>query len=192
MPRTRIRRLHRGEVSAVAAVLDGLSPASRIRRFHAPVTHLTPSLTRALTNVDDHRHVAFVAEIREWGRRVPIGIARYVREPDDSAELAIAVVDRYQGTGIGTRLLHRLIRHASEHGVQELHGDLLADNEPVRRLLTRLLPTARFTTDGPILRMTSTIGPAPITVEDILADLGQGQPPSAPTAPSSTTPACAV
>lgn len=176
MTRTRIRRLHRDEIAVVAAVLDGLSPASRIRRFHAPVTRLSPSMSRALTDVDDHRHVAFVAEVRERGRRVPVGIARYVREADDSAELAIAVVDRHQGTGIGTRLMRHLVRHAREHGVRELRGDLLADNEAVRRLLAKVLPAARFAGDGHIVHMTSVVDPSPITVEDVLADLGQHHP----------------
>lgn len=181
MSRTRIRRLHRHEIAAVAAVLDGLSPASRIRRFHAPVTRLSPSLARALTDIDDHRHVALVAEVRERGRRVPVGIARYVREPDDSAELAIAVVDRSQGIGIGTRLMRQLVRHAMDHGVRELRADLLADNEAIQRLLTKVLPATRFTADGHVLRMTSLLDPSPITVEDVLADLGQDQPRQATT-----------
>lgn len=175
MPRTHIRRLRRDEVATVTAVLDGLSPASRVRRFHAPVTHLTPSLARVLTDVDDDRHVALVAEVRERGRRVPVGIARYVREPDGSAEVAIAVVDRWQGTGIGTQLMRRLVRHATANGVQELKAELLADNEPVRRLLKKVLPATRFASDGRVVRMTSLLDPSPITVEDVLADLDRDQ-----------------
>jgi acetyltransferase len=160
-------------------VFDGLSPASRVRRFHAPVKQLTPRALAALLAVDGDRQVAFVAETGRGRRRVPVGIARYVREPDGSAEIAICVVDRAQGRGVGTRLLRRLVEHARRHGIRELHGDLLSDNEAVRRLLTRVLPAARFTPQGVTTRVSSVLTPSPITLEDVLADLAVAPRPAA-------------
>jgi acetyltransferase len=43
-----------------------------------------------------------------------------------------AVADDWQGRGLGRRLIAHLAAHARQHGVQRLHGDILADN---RRML---------------------------------------------------------
>ncbi len=171
MSRVHIRHLRRDETDTIEAVFAGLSPASRLRRFHAPVRRLSPRLLAALADVDGQRHVALVAETRSGRRRVPIGIARYVRESDGTAELAVAVVDRAQGRGVGATLLDHLVDHARRAGVRELHGDLLADNDAVRRLLARALPAPRFTPDGATVHVSSQLEPGLLTLEDLLADL---------------------
>lgn len=171
--RIRIRPMTRDDQPALQAVFDGMSPESRLRRFHAPVGVLAPSLARPLLDIDGQRHVALLAEVGRAHRR-PIGIARYVREPDDRAEIAVEVVDDWQGRGVGTRLVRALVEHARRAGVLELHGDVLADNEPVQRLLARQLPMPRFTTGGDVRHVHSRLQHEPISVEDLLADLGVG------------------
>jgi acetyltransferase len=68
-----------------------------------------------------------------------IGVARYVRDKDgDSAEFAIVVADAWQGRGIGSRLLDKLIDVARRRGVKRLYGDILGTNLPMLELVRKM------------------------------------------------------
>ena len=66
-----------------------------------------------------------------------MGVARYVRDRDrpESAEVAVAVADGWQGNGVGTLLLRRLVDRAREEGIRRFTALMLADNEPMAHLL---------------------------------------------------------
>lgn len=115
------------------ALVDGferLSPESRYRRFLTPVQRLQPGLLAYLTEVDHHDHEALVARSHTGE---PLGVARYVRtEQPDTAEAAVAVVDHWQGRGVGTALLQRLAVRAREEGIGWFTATLLAENREMR------------------------------------------------------------
>jgi acetyltransferase len=112
-----------------------LAPESRYQRFLGGGVRFTPELLERLLKVDFTRDLALVATVTLEGREVPVGIARYVRLPDDTtAELAMTVADAWHGCGIGRLLLERLVGLARERGVRRLVGDTLATNEPMLRL----------------------------------------------------------
>jgi GNAT superfamily N-acetyltransferase len=123
-----------------ARFLDGfarLSPASRYRRFLAPIDELTPEMLRAFTEVDYTDHFAYVALLPDHPGEPGIGVARYVRSPSDPAvaEAAVTVVDEYQGRGLGSLLLEALGAVALEHGIRRFSGVAMEGNTPIRDLL---------------------------------------------------------
>jgi GNAT superfamily N-acetyltransferase len=123
-----------------ARFLDGfarLSPASRYRRFLAPIDELTPEMLRAFTEVDYADHFAYVALLPDRPGEPGIGVARYVRSPADPAvaEAAVTVVDEYQGRGLGSLLLEALGAVALEHGIRRFSGIAMEGNTPIRDLL---------------------------------------------------------
>ena len=68
-----------------------------------------------------------------------LGVARYVRDKDNqAAEFALVVADSWQGRGIGTRLMAKLIDAARRRGVKRLYGDILATNRPMLQLARKL------------------------------------------------------
>lgn len=117
---------------------DRLSPASRYRRFFGGVTTLTDELLRYLTAVDGVDHVAIVAAIDQGGEEQGLGVARFIRLTDEPtvAEPAITVLDDAQGKGLGKLLGLTLARAAYERGIERFRGEILADNERVRQLLS--------------------------------------------------------
>ena len=108
-----IRELGPGDGDVVDVVFAGLSPRSRYLRFQGPVAELSAATRRSLTALDGRTHVALAAFTQ--GR--PIGIVRIIDLGDGRGELAVEVVDRWQGCGVGTRLLQAARDRAAEHGL---------------------------------------------------------------------------
>jgi acetyltransferase len=89
--------------------------------------------------IDGASHVALVAVTLDEPQQI-VGVARFVRAIDDAgaAEFAIVVGDPYQGDGLGTELLERLVVAARERGIVRFRASVLASNEPAHRLMRRL------------------------------------------------------
>lgn len=79
----------------------------------------------------------------------PVGTARYFRSRGNpnEAEIALGMVDRVQGRGIGKRLLDTLAVTASVAGIETFTASVLRDNAAMRALLRR--PGTRWTNDEP-------------------------------------------
>jgi GNAT superfamily N-acetyltransferase len=127
-----IRPLRNGEAAAVQAVFDGLGPRSRLQRFDGAKNVLLPSDLERLSRVDANHH-AVVAVV--GGR--PVGVARLVRD-GTSAEVAFAVIDEWQGKGVGTVLCDRLAADARAAGITELTGTVRDGNAAALALIRRL------------------------------------------------------
>jgi GNAT superfamily N-acetyltransferase len=98
-----------------------------------------------LTEIDGNNHFALIATERDLPDRL-VAVARFVRYHDHptEAEFAITVHDPYQGQGIGRRLLELLVEAARERGITRLRALIQSDNDPMTRLLRRVLPQARL------------------------------------------------
>ncbi|MFI9561241.1 bifunctional acetate--CoA ligase family protein/GNAT family N-acetyltransferase [Nonomuraea endophytica] len=68
-----------------------------------------------------------------------VAIAEYIpHDGGEQAELAILLDDAVQGHGLGTLLLEHLALDAADHGVRELGGDVLPENNPMIHMLRDL------------------------------------------------------
>ena len=127
--------------------MDRFSPESRYHRFLGTKHDLTPDELDYLTQVDGVDHFALGAVATDAaGSAQGVGVARFVRFGDetDSAEPTVAVVDAYQGRGLGTILFARLMAAARERGIRRFHGRMLAHNKVMRALLHQASPTLRW------------------------------------------------
>jgi acetyltransferase len=129
-----LRPLRRGERGPLLAVFDRMTSASRARRYLTGMVRLPATAIDALTDVDGHHHVAWVASVDGQ----PVGIARCVRDAPGVAELAVEVVDDHHGLGIGSTLVDAVTTVAAARGVRRVRASLTPDNEPSRRLVTRI------------------------------------------------------
>ena len=127
------------DAQAEQLFVRGLSAMSRVLRFHIGIRELAPDMLRALTDIDQRRHVAIVAQRDdEDDEPAIVADARYVMTDDSSeAEFAIAVADEWQGVGLGRALMTRLLAHARRHGVTRLVGDVLHDNTRMIEMVRR-------------------------------------------------------
>ena len=121
-----LREVRADDKDAIAAGFARLSPESRYRRFFSAVDRLSPADLRYLTEVDHRDHEAVIAFDEGGGT---VGVARYVRGDDASAEVAVVVGDEWQGKGAGTALLERLTERAAENGVERFVALVLQEND---------------------------------------------------------------
>jgi RimJ/RimL family protein N-acetyltransferase len=128
-----IRPVAPDDKAAIVSGFEKLSPESRYRRFFSPLHRLSDRDLAYLTEVDHRDHEALIAH-SELGE--PLGVARYVRGNDPrKAEVAVAVVDEWQGRGVATELLNRLVDRAREEQVQVFTATILTDNRDAIELM---------------------------------------------------------
>ena len=70
-----------------------------------------------------------------------------------STEIAIAVVDAWQGRGVGNALMASLVNRSRREGLRRYKAEVLADNLPMLRLLEGLGET-RSSRDGAAVHVT--------------------------------------
>ena len=92
-------------------------------------------LADGFARLSHHDHEALGALDHASGGGV--GIARYVRDRDDphTAEIAVTVIDDWQGRGLGTELLTRLSERACQEGIRRFTAAVAADNAAMAGLL---------------------------------------------------------
>ncbi len=143
-----IRQVRCGDAALLADGFTRLSAESRWLRFLTGKPSLTPAELRYFTDIDHHGHEALGA-LDPVDRR-GLGVARYIRNAEDpaGAELAVTVIDEWQGRGLGSELLNRLADRARQEGIRHFTALVAADNAPVRGLLKEIRITARVTDRG--------------------------------------------
>ena len=133
--RVLIRPVQSADAPLLADGFARLSATSRWMRFLTPKKELSPAELSYLTDLDHHHHEALGALDHRDGRGV--GVARYVRQADDpwSADVAVTIVDDWQGRGLGTELLARLSDRAREENIRRFTALVAAENVAVAGLL---------------------------------------------------------
>ena len=90
--------------------------------------------------IDYDREMALVAERpTAEGENQIIGVGRLTKQPGrDEAEFAMLVTDEYQGEGIGTELLRRLVEVGDAEGLDRITADILQQNHAMQRVCEKL------------------------------------------------------
>jgi GNAT superfamily N-acetyltransferase len=132
--RIEIRALAPDDRPDFLAAVDRTSPRSLYRRFFSVRQDFAEQEVDFFVNLDFVNHVALVAVMEEAGRPVIVGAGRYIVVGPGRAEVAFAVVDAYQGQGIGAALMRHLAAVARDAGLKELVADVLPDNLPMLKV----------------------------------------------------------
>lgn len=110
--------------------ISKLTPEDIRFRFFGLVHELPHSEMARLTQIDYDREMAFIAE-RETGEggRETLGVVRTITDSDnDSAEFAIVVRSDIKASGLGKRLLLKMIDYCRSRGTRAMVGQVLRDN----------------------------------------------------------------
>ncbi|HWL35567.1 MAG TPA: GNAT family N-acetyltransferase [Frankiaceae bacterium] len=132
-----LRALEPDDGAALRAFHQGLSPQTVYYRFFCARGPLTDAEVEYFTHVDQRSRVALAA----FAGDELIAVARYDRIPGTTdAETACVVTDAWQGRGVGTELLVRLVEVARRSGVHRFVAETLLSNARMLRLLGELAP----------------------------------------------------
>jgi GNAT superfamily N-acetyltransferase len=132
-----IRALRPNDEAAMQAAVGRSSPQSLYRRFMGAKRSFSDKERAFFLNVDFINHVALVAVVTEGDRASIVAGGRYIVEKPGTAEIAFAVIDDYQGQGIGAVLLRHLATIARQAGLKEFTAEVLADNAPMLKVFER-------------------------------------------------------
>ena len=134
--------------------LSTLSEESRRTRFFSVSKNISHEWLVVFCNIDYDRHIAIVAEVKENEERKIFGVARLILNPDfNSGEIAVLVHDRFQGKGIGRKLMEMVIKIGRWKGVHEIYGEVMTDNKKMLGLCRKLGFTTKWLFGG-ITRIT--------------------------------------
>ncbi|MBN1480373.1 GNAT family N-acetyltransferase [candidate division KSB1 bacterium] len=149
-----IRPLRPEDHDDILSGFQRLSPHTRYLRYSSVSAKLTPDDLNTLICQDETKCLALgAADLRRPGH-YGMGVARYMRcdEEPNTAEIAIVVVDEYQGRGLGSLMLDLLITIARKNGFHTLSGYVLAENRAMIRMLKRVHAHFR-SLDGGMIRI---------------------------------------
>ncbi len=126
-----------------ASIRDGIaemSDRSRYQRFFSAFREPPDSIVKRLSAVDGHDHIGWGAILLDDDRNPPIAATHAIRSEDDPrvGELAVAVLDDYQGLGLARTLIAALLIDCADQSMACLEMQVLADNRPATALLIEL------------------------------------------------------
>lgn len=132
----RLRPIRPDDCDRWLAFFQRLSRHTIYLRFHHLMRGASTEDARHFCAVDYDSTFALVATAGEGAEERIVAVGRYARlDRSDTAELALAVEDAYQGKGIGTHLLKQLAAIASQKGLRAFEAEVLAENHEVMEVL---------------------------------------------------------
>ena len=89
------------------------------------------------------------------------------------AEAAFSVENAYQGTGVGTDLLGRIVLAARNRGIERLYMNCLSENRKMQRIARKYDAELHFD-HGEVVGQVKTTGPTPVSLWREAMDDGNG------------------
>lgn len=117
-----------------------MSDRSRYLRFFSAFREPPESIVKRLSAVDGHDHIGWGAILLDGEEFPPIAAAHAIRSEDapSSGELAIAVLDEYQGLGLARMLIAAVLLDCLDEDLVALEMQVLGENSAATALVTLL------------------------------------------------------
>jgi len=128
--RIMLRPIEIGDTDRWLAFVSNLSIHTKYLRFHHVPKQMGIDDAIRFCTVDYKDTFALVAEVVRKQHRDIVAIGRYYRLPSRNyAEIAIVVMDTYQGKGIGTQIIKWLANVARDNNITTFEAYVLAEND---------------------------------------------------------------
>jgi RimJ/RimL family protein N-acetyltransferase len=149
-----IRAQRSQDRESMQAAIAGSSSGSLHRRFFAVRRQFSEKETDYFLDIDFVNHVALVVVAGGPSQPTIVGGGRYVVVQPGQAEVAFAIIDAYQGRGIGSALMRHLATLGREAGLHELIAEVLSENVPMLNVFERSGLAMSTERDGTVMHVT--------------------------------------
>lgn len=129
-----LRPARPGDLDALTRFFRDLSAESRYRRFMSASMPGPDLITRLAGEPDPHAALTLVVTRGTEADARVIATGSYIARDAQTAEVALAVADAFQGKGLGPLLLERLALLAVRHGFVRFWAVTSVDNTPMMRV----------------------------------------------------------
>lgn len=135
-----LRTIRPSDEAQIRAGIADLSDRSRYLRFFSAFREPPESIVKQLSAVDGHDHIGWGAILLNGDDNPPIAAAHAIRSEDDPllGELAIAVLDEFQGYGVARTLIAALLLDCASENLPRLEMQVMGENRAAANLLTEL------------------------------------------------------
>jgi RimJ/RimL family protein N-acetyltransferase len=156
----RVRAMSGSDDAEILEAFGRLSADARYMRFMRVVREVDQDrLRKTLASFPEHG-IGIVATVPVADGFDIVGSAILVIDKNPSkCEFAITILPEYGGAGLGRTLLGALIATAKRRGLKEMEGFVLAVNQPMLKLASRLgFSIARDPDDGSVCNCRLSLG----------------------------------
>ena len=103
-------------------------------------------------NIDYDREIAIVPVIKEGNTEKILGVGRLTFEPDGkTGEIAFIIRDKWQGLGLGAKLVDYVIEIAAEMGIKKIIAIIIQENHKAIKLIEKMGFRVENQNDGTII-----------------------------------------
>jgi acetyltransferase len=144
---------------------NALNKEDRYKRYFGERPRFSHEQMARLTQIDYEREMAFIATAKTETGFETLGVVRAQRDFDNTeAEFAIAIRSDQKNSGLGTRLLEKMVSYCRGQGTQELKGVTMLENSGMANLARKLGFTVKYNRDEGVMNMQMTLN-KPIEIE---------------------------
>ena len=115
-------------------LFKNLSEKSTLLRFQQSNKPISKSDLIRFCHIDYDQEMTLVAIIKENDSEKIIGAAHLMKTYEDIAELSIEIIDQFQGKGLGTILVGKLLDFAKNYGYKKIWMEIRKENLPMIKL----------------------------------------------------------
>lgn len=139
------------------AAIARMSDESIYRRFFGARRQFSEKEVAYFLDIDFVDHAALVVVADENGEGAIVGGGRYVAVEPGRAEVAFAVLDEYQGQGLGAALMRSLAAIVRQSGFRELIAEVLAGNAAMLKVFEKSGLEMTTKPEGDVVHVTLTV-----------------------------------
>lgn len=133
---------------------NALNKEDRYKRYFGERPRFSHEQMARLTQIDYEREMAFIATAKTATGFETLGVVRAQRDFDNvEAEFAIAIRSDLKNSGLGTRLLEKMVNYCRDRGTQELKGFTMLENSGMANLARKLGFTVQYDRDEGVMNM---------------------------------------
>ena len=149
-----IRAQRSDDREGMHAAIARFGSGSLYRRFFGVRRQFSEKETDYFLDIDFVNHVALVVVANDGGEPTIVGGGRYVVVQPGHAEVAFAIIDAYQGLGIGSALMRHLATLGRAAGLREFIAEVLSENVPMLNVFERSGLAMSAQREGAVMHVT--------------------------------------